>query len=285
MARSPLRPGAQLVVTDGSQVVMNPQADIPVFLALCNHEEADTRMFLHVAHAASEGHQKILIRTVDTDVVVLALMVIQKVVEIDELWIAFGVNKNFRYFTIHEIAATLGPNKTLVLPIFHAFTGCDTVSSFAGHGKKTAWSVWASFPELTDALLAISSAPPHVPDEAMQVIERFVILMYDRTSPCTDIDIARKNIFAKRSTAERIPPSHAALQQHIKRAVYQDGFIWSQTLTPNPTLPSPTDWGWIKSDGLYEPYWTALPEASKTCYELKSCGCKSECQYQCRCKR
>ena len=39
----------------------------------CNHEEADTRMLLHVAHATAQGHQKASIRTVDTDVIVLAV--------------------------------------------------------------------------------------------------------------------------------------------------------------------------------------------------------------------
>ena len=39
----------------------------------CNHEEADTWMLLHVAHASAHGHQKVSIRTLDTDVIVLAV--------------------------------------------------------------------------------------------------------------------------------------------------------------------------------------------------------------------
>jgi len=42
-------------------------------LAPCNHEEAESDIMLHAAHAAHSGHKKILIRTVDTDVVVLAV--------------------------------------------------------------------------------------------------------------------------------------------------------------------------------------------------------------------
>ena len=42
-------------------------------LAPCNHEEADTRMFVHIKHAAHCGHRKFTLRTVDTDVVVLSL--------------------------------------------------------------------------------------------------------------------------------------------------------------------------------------------------------------------
>ena len=47
-------------------------------LAPCLHEEADTRMFVHAADAASGGHKNIIIRTVDTDVVVLAVYVVQQ---------------------------------------------------------------------------------------------------------------------------------------------------------------------------------------------------------------
>ena len=41
-----------------------------------------------------------MIRTVDTDVVVIAISVIHKL-DISSLWIAFGVGKNFRYIPVH----------------------------------------------------------------------------------------------------------------------------------------------------------------------------------------
>lgn len=83
--------------------------------------------------------------------------------------------------------------------MFHALTGCDTVSSFTGHGKKTAWAVWTVLPELTQALTYLSTAPDLLDIDAMNTIERFVILLYDRTSPETDINKARRKIFAKNS--------------------------------------------------------------------------------------
>ena len=72
----------------------------------------------------------------------------------------------------------------------YALTGCDTVSSFVGHGKKTAWKIWKVLSELTDALLKLSCAPSDTPEDAMHIIERFVILLYDRTSTCSKIDKA-----------------------------------------------------------------------------------------------
>ena len=37
----------------------------------CNHEEADTRIVIHVLHALQSGCKSVVIRTVDTDVVVI----------------------------------------------------------------------------------------------------------------------------------------------------------------------------------------------------------------------
>lgn len=37
----------------------------------CNHEEADTRIVVHMRHALERGAESVLVRTVDTDVVVI----------------------------------------------------------------------------------------------------------------------------------------------------------------------------------------------------------------------
>ena len=276
----------QLVITSDMEVLSKPPLSDRSSIAPCTHEEADSRMLLHVAHAARNGHHKIMIHTVDTDVVVLAVAVAQKLQAEDELWLAFRTGKNFRYLAANEIAAGLGPEKARALPVFHALTGCDTVSSFAGHGKKTAWAVWAVFPELTHALLKLSSAPNYIPQEIMTTIERFIILLYDRTSTCTEIDTARRKLFAKRHNAESIPPTKAALEEHVKRAVYQGGHVWGQVLVSTPELPSPCKWGWSKtSEGDYEPFWTCLPDAGQSSYELITCKCKKACVGQCKCKK
>ena len=91
----------------------------------CNHEEADTRMFLHVAHAAKHGHQKVSIWTVDTDIVVLAVAQIQHL-QISELWIEFGIGKHYRFIPAHLVALSMGPERASALPFFHTLTGCDT---------------------------------------------------------------------------------------------------------------------------------------------------------------
>ena len=85
------------MVTDGNQVVCVPPQQDAHLLAPCNHEEADSRMMLHVAHAAQHDHHHILVCTVDTDVVVLAVMVAETLPADNEVWITFGSGKHLRY--------------------------------------------------------------------------------------------------------------------------------------------------------------------------------------------
>ena len=68
----------------------------------------------------------------------------------------------------------------LALPIFHAYTGYDTVSSFHVRGKKTAWDTWKILEEVT--FLALYSGPAEVTNDHMAMLERFTILLYNHTS-------------------------------------------------------------------------------------------------------
>ena len=98
----------------------------------------------------ADGYTKFLIRTVDNDVVVLAVAMTQKI-NLEELWIAFGTGKKFRYLAIHEMVKSISPKKALSLPFFHAFTGCDTIPYFHTKGKKSCRKVWKVKGEATRA--------------------------------------------------------------------------------------------------------------------------------------
>ena len=65
----------------------------------CTHEEADTRCILRVLSCVQEGHTQVVVRTVDTDVVVLTTSVFSRLRNfgIEELWISFGAGKHFRH--------------------------------------------------------------------------------------------------------------------------------------------------------------------------------------------
>ena len=180
-------------------------------LAPCNHEEADTRIFIHAKHASVSGMKKILIRTFDTDVVILAIAFARKL-EADELWVAFGVGKNLRYLPIHKIASSLTTQQCEGLPFFHALTGCDTVSYFSGKDKKTAYHTWKCYPEATECFRTLSSPQAMLSEEQFRVLERFVVIMYNRTTPHQDVNKARLSMFSQGTRSiESIPPTQAAL--------------------------------------------------------------------------
>ncbi len=170
-----------------------------------------------------------MIRTVVTDVVVMAVSLFRQL-DITELWIAFGVGKKFRYIPIHAIADSeaLGSEKSNGLPVFHAVTGCDQTSSFAERGKNTAWQAWRINNDVTESFVVLSNTPTAaMVEQNMPSIERFVIVMYDRTNICQTKNEARKDLFARKCRAiDTIPPTSAALLEHTKRAAYQADHCW-----------------------------------------------------------
>ena len=117
------------------------------YISPCNHEETDTRVILHANDAGIQGFRDILIRTIDTDIVVLAVTFYEVKLK---LHVGFVWNcKNARHIAIHEIASFLGPPKVRAPAGFHAFTECDLTSSFSGYEKLSAWATWTSFTEAT----------------------------------------------------------------------------------------------------------------------------------------
>ena len=208
----------QVISTYGKQVLTTlPRNDISS-QAPFSHEGADTRMLLHVQDALQQGYKKILLRTVDTDVLVLAAAFLQQITEGEhlDLWVAFGTGNHFQYIVAHEIATKLGPEVSKALPVFHAFTGCDTVSFFGGREKKTALEAWKSYPDVTNAFLALAYKPLEVSSRCVKHLEHFVVLMYGRTSSKTSVNDERKKLFAQKGRGlDAIPPTRAALvEQH-----------------------------------------------------------------------
>lgn len=85
-------------------------------MANSDHEEADTRIILHVMDSLERGSSKIMVRTVDTDVVVILIGQFHNIVDRypnADIWIAFGTGKNFRYYNINTICAHLGKERSV----------------------------------------------------------------------------------------------------------------------------------------------------------------------------
>ena len=62
-----------------------------------------------------------------------------------ELICQFGFANNIRRYNINNLCSSLKSDVCKALPFFHAFTGCDTTSSFYDHGKLKFFDAWMKY--------------------------------------------------------------------------------------------------------------------------------------------
>ena len=106
-----------------------------------NHEEADTRMILHVAYAVTDSPPSAtVIQSTDTNVLTLCMSHFTGI-GYNNLWFCTRVSDRQRYIPVHSIKEKLGERLWQSLPAFYALAGCDSTSSLSRHGKKKTWTI------------------------------------------------------------------------------------------------------------------------------------------------
>jgi len=80
-----------VIVTQEEGVVCNQSISLEG-LTHCNHEKADTRIFMYSKHTTADGSKTIMIKVSDTDVLVTAVSVLPILQDlgVEKLWVAFG---------------------------------------------------------------------------------------------------------------------------------------------------------------------------------------------------
>lgn len=257
----------------------------------CNHEEADTRIVLHVLHSLQEGARTILVRTVDSDVVVILVYHFNSFLDIAEdcqLLIHFGLGNNKRIIDVEKITTALGPRRSRALPLWYALTGCDSTSSIRGKSKTMAFKAWKRSPEsLTETMVNMMDNPftwLDIDTPEFKYIEQYFMNLYGSQEEDT-INNLRKTIFChKTQNPEKLPPTQNALLHHCKRSIYQAS-IWASANMTEMTLPDPCKFGWKKEANRLLPIWINVPIAANICQEITKCGCKKKCSNSCSCTR
>ena len=77
-----------VVVTKGAGALSNNIMTDLKELSPCNHEEADTRLFLHVKDALKKGFSTVMLKANDTDVLVIAVAAFSQLqtIGLHEMW-------------------------------------------------------------------------------------------------------------------------------------------------------------------------------------------------------
>ena len=178
-------PSGNLVyITSGESVLHTGFITMPNY----NHEEADTKIVVHIQQSLEQGMKNIEVRTVDTDVMIILVAAFYELVTIKplaDIWVAFGTGKNYCFLSINAIRDSLRERRAQALPVLHALTGCDTTSAFKGKGKKSAWQAWWAFEDVTDTFLYLCLHQFEILDAEsnhFKIIGRLVVVLYNRTS-------------------------------------------------------------------------------------------------------
>ena len=170
-----------------------------------------------------------MIRTVDTDVVILCLGKFHDFAASYpdfQLWIKFGSGSSQQMIHINSVYSTIGQTTARGLPFFHALTGCDTTSSFKGKGKKTAWQTWKGYQAISPIFESLSQNPfadLSIDSPMFHQIQKFVMRMYSKNLETGNVNEGQKLLFGLNQNLEKIPPTEDALLQHVKRSVFQTG--------------------------------------------------------------
>src|SRR6218665_2851257 len=135
--------------------------------------------------------------------------------------------------------------------------------------------------------MKLSSQPQMVNSYDLDVLEKFTVMLYDQSSSESNVDSARRTLFTQTNRpSDKIPPTRAALFQHVLLAAYHALYICGQALVPHARLPHPNECGWKEGEnGTLHVHWTDNNPIGDVCLALKKCGCKNERSGRCTCKR
>ncbi|VDI74930.1 Hypothetical predicted protein [Mytilus galloprovincialis] len=96
---------------------------------------------------------------------------------------------------------------------------------------------------LRDVFERLTKKPVLVSDADMELIEAFVVVMYELQQHLTSTNPDLNYLHASKDTQyDTIRPTRAALLDHTKLATYRGGHVWRQAVTHDQHLPSPGDW-------------------------------------------
>lgn len=154
---------------------ITPEGSEEALVFWCMQEEADGRLLLLAAHAAGEGYQAAAGSLVDTYVFIMCLAFHEN--NGAPLFQKCRTKTRTRVLYTGKIRATVGRDVFRTLIGMHAYTGCDTVSTFTGKWKASAPKVLTNNKERQDTFMELVQEWDHFPD-LMDKLEAFTCLPY-----------------------------------------------------------------------------------------------------------
>ena len=269
----------QVASSQIAELYVSMEADNPLKKRLtgCLHggrqslEEADNRMVLHIKVSLRILKiNKIVVRTVDSDVVVILVSFYPQFLLVDEeiqLIVDFGVSNNRRFINIQDIYET----------------GCDSTAFFFKKSKMVLFKSWMSSScvnELTAAFRLLSWLPTEcIIQSCLPVVNNFIKSVFSgngKSKQFKTLGDLRYQMFkaSTNSNFRELPPTEQSLELHLRRSCYRSGWVWGNTTCQEPA-PRVENFGWIVRTDKLLIKWIAQP-TDPTILErlIRTCKCK-----------
>ena len=251
------------------------------------HEEADTRLLFHAKHASRQNCDSILVVTPDTDIAMLFLAFSRQITS--NLYLRTLTGNKVKIWNINDIKRNLTPRLSNnvsssindvcdALIGLHAYTGCDSVSAFAGKGKTKAVKLLLNSDDFIMLFKQLGS-DWDITDDQRNRLEQFTCELYGEKK--NSINEVRYSLYCKKDGiigSEKLPPCANSLYFHMKRACYQTR-LWRLSLDGVYVVPQPyNSYGWELNDNyVLKVVWFDCKVAPDQCMDLLSCSYKKQC--------
>uniref|UniRef100_UPI00358EE7FF uncharacterized protein n=1 Tax=Myxine glutinosa TaxID=7769 RepID=UPI00358EE7FF len=265
----------QLASTNGKVEVR----ELPTIYS--NQEETDTRVVLYLHHAATIGYKNAVVRTPDTDILLILLHHAHNIKL--TVYLDTGSGKHRQLVNVSELAESLGEDYCATLLGYYVFSGEDCTSAFKGKGKVGPLKKLEKNPRFHKAFSQLGDYWTLKP-EALRQLEQFTCLMYGQSRE-SSVDIVRAKLLRKmvgedkkltsksKVDLARLPPCHSALKPHVQRVNHRVA-LYKRADEAILEKPKPYDegQGWMRTDGVLKSVWSCGPVLPTSLVDLLDTG-------------
>lgn len=187
--------------------------------------------------------------------------------------------------SISQVQKILGTEACQLMPVVHAFGGCDSTSAVFGLGKG-AMLKRIQGNEKLQGLCSTLQSKRATEAEVRYAGQHLMAILYGGTQSDT-LSALRYTRYCtmslgRRFRPESLPPTDSAAHLHAMRVHYQSVF-WA---TLGSTDLKPTDWGWSLNRGKLVPTQFEGEVAPENMLKLVRCGCTGSCaSVSCSCRK
>uniref|UniRef100_UPI00358E00C9 uncharacterized protein isoform X5 n=1 Tax=Myxine glutinosa TaxID=7769 RepID=UPI00358E00C9 len=264
-----------LTSTNGKFLYLLQVQTSEIYELRSNQEETDSRIVLYLHQAVKWGYKSCVVRTPDTDILMILLYHTSRINLC--IYLDHGSGKHRTLINVTELSESLGPDYCSTLLGFYVFTGefllgIYSTSTFKGKGKVNPLKKLQKNPKLHNAFRQLG-ADWLVTDELQQEMESFTCIMYGQAR-MTSVDAVRVKMLKimvgadkvldskSKVDLERLPPPKVCLIPHVQRANYRVAFYKraDEAIIESPK-PCDPGMGWEKTgeEEVLEPIWTIGP--------------------------